>query len=210
VGLLRLFISADDEKLFTTHVADYEDKYIRELKAGDRLTIEAVLMQRNLTGGARRTPWSRVLAGSYSLRLGLFLDSDRSQLAYQNGFPNQDAWTKSDTLALDTAAAVAAVTATPFQAACTFEAEITDSNGNDRTVYRESVTLKKGLIDAAAVSPPVGEIAATVAMLRQMAVPKDGSDPLNPNNNIVMKSIGAGRKMMLVVNDDGTVVGIPI
>jgi hypothetical protein len=209
VGLLRIFNSADDEKLFTSYLPgpDFSVKTVGELKSGDRLTIEYTLIQR---GFNFRIPWARVAAGTYSLRIGLFLDSDRSQLAYQNVWAEQDAWTKTGTLALDTAAAVAAVTSTPFQAATTFEIEITDANGNDRTVYREAMTLKKGLIDAAAVSPAVGEIAATLSDLRQMCVPRNGADPLNPCNNVIMKSVESGRAVMIVPHDDGTVTCVPI
>ena len=208
MGLLRIFNSSDDEKLFTGFAPspDLSDKKILELKAGDRLTIEYVLMQR---GFAFRIPWARVAAGTYSLRIGLFLDSDRSQLAYQNVWAEQDAWTKTGTLALDTVAALAAVNAAPYQAACTFEIEITDANGNDRTVYREAITLKKGLIDAGATSAPVGEIAATLSDLRQMCVPRNGADPLNPCNGHVMKSVESGRAMMIVTHDDGTVTCVP-
>lgn len=197
-GLLRIFNSADDERIYTSAFAGYEDKLIRELKSGDSISIDYTLMQRNVSGGHMRTPWSRVGSGDYSLRIGLFLDATRAQLAYQNTFANIDEFTKRGSLLLTTAEAVAAVASTPFQAACTFEIEITDADGKDRTTYRESVTLKKGLIDASAAGVQPGEVAATQAWVQQTQFPREGA------NSFIMLTRPSGFRVMVTFNDDGT------
>jgi hypothetical protein len=208
VGWARIFLSSDDERIYTTYAPGFEDELIQTLYSADTLTIEFTLMQRNKSGGAMRMPWVRVPTGSYSLRIGLF-DAGRAQLAYQNGFSDLDAYTKQGDLWLGDTAALAAVNAAPFQAAASFEVEITDSGGRDRTLYREEITFKKGLISASAPSVTPGEVAATMSDLRLLCVPKNGADPLNPNKYIIGKSIETGRAMMLVWHDDGTVTCIP-
>lgn len=203
MGLLRIYCSADDELLYQSH-RSLEKAPIQELKSGDRATVEFVLMQRNIDGGFR-SPWARVLAASYSLRIGLFLDSDRTQLAYQNTFTSQDEFTKAGTLALDTAAAEAAVVATPFQAACSLEIEVTDASGNDRTVYREALTLKKWLISGGASQQP-GERYVTFNEAKALYVPRNGTDPNNPCDHFFMKSQTTGAKFIVYIDDQGRLV----
>src|SRR5205809_593680 len=54
--------------------------------AGDYEDVEYVLLERDSTGGLT-APWKRITIGSYSLQIGLYKGSDRSELAFN------DVWT---------------------------------------------------------------------------------------------------------------------
>lgn len=176
--MLRLFNAIEDRIL----VRDYltTEKYYfgsqgqqNQLSSGDRLDIEYTLLRRSIEGGITE-PWERVLSADYSLRIGLFLNSDRSQLAYQTSWTKPSAFITAGVLALDTAAINTAL-ATATEVACTLEIEIQDVNGYDHTVYRNTdITLKKALIASANVSEQPGQTAATQEWVKATMMPRDG------------------------------------
>lgn len=200
MGLLRLWNTVEDMAL----VKDYttpEPYRLPNLSSGDRLNLEYTLLKRAVTGGLR-TPWERQLAGSYSLTgIGLFLASDRTQLAYQNSFTDLDSYTKGGVLALDTpevATALASVT----EAACVLEIEVTDGAGNDHTFLRQAVTLVKALLVSGAESVPPDQLAATQEWVKNLFLPKDGTNAATPATEHYMQSTG-GTRVRIYVDDDG-------
>jgi hypothetical protein len=163
-----------------------------------------VLLQRDPTGGFKR-PFLRKLAASYSLRIGLFLTaSPYTQLAYQTNFPAQDEFTRAATLALDDAALTGLFTGAVTSVAATLEVEITESGGEDRTLYREDLTVRKPLIPSANVSVQPGEVAATQAWVKSIAFPRDGGNVENPADHFFIKTRPSGFIVMVTLNDDAT------
>lgn len=173
MSMLRLFNAIEDRIL----VRDYltTEKYpLNELSSGDRLDIEYTLLKRSIEGGITE-PWERLLSASYSLRIGLFLNSDRSQLAYQTSWTKPSSFITAGVFALDTTEINTAL-ATATELVCTLEIEIQDANGYDHTVYRNTaVTLKKALIASANVSAQPGQTQATQEWAKNIFMPRNGT-----------------------------------
>jgi hypothetical protein len=184
MSMLRLFNAIEDRIL----VRDYltTEKYaLTELSSGDQLSIEYTLLKRAIEGGIT-APWERVLSADYSLRIGLFLNSDRMQLAYQTTWTKPEATVTAGVLALDTAA-INTLFTTATEAACTLEIEITDADGRDHTVYRNTgITLKKALIASANVSEQPGQTQATQEWVKNVFMPINGAGAATPRKEFYM------------------------
>src|SRR5687767_13559517 len=113
MGAWKLFSGLEDRALYRS--AFSTDKVaLPDLTSGDQLSIEFTLLKRNTGSDYLLTPWERVAAAGYSLRIGLFLTaSPYTQLAYQTSFTavSDNAFAREGVLALDTAAIATALTA---------------------------------------------------------------------------------------------------
>ena len=146
-----------------------------------------------------------VAPGSYSLAIGLFIASDRSQLAYQNTFVDDTgASKKTGTLALDTAAITTALQ-TSTQLRCVFEVRIVDATGASYPYRNKNVLLISPFITTGTLTVPPGETGATESWSKALFVPKDGSNAATPCDQIILKSRPSGLTKVLWIDDDGTV-----
>ncbi len=198
--LLQLF-NGDDFQLHisstTLSVANLPD-----LTAGEIIDIEFTLMTRTANDLA---PWALVAPGSYSLQIGLFIASDRTQLASQNTFVDDTgASKKTGTLALDTAAIYSAIY-TATQLRCVFEVRIVDAAGASYPYRNKNVLLIKPFLTTATLTVPPGETALTTSTGVALFVPKDGSNAATPCDQIILKSRPSGLTKVLWIDDDGTV-----
>jgi hypothetical protein len=201
MGLFRLFVSADDEALYKSYVS-LDLQGLSQFTAGDRKTVEFTLLQRDSVNFPVN-PWARVNPGDYSPRIGLFKNSDRSQLTYLTTFADdQDNFLKRGVLLLDTPLINAEFASSSADVACTFEIEITDANGYDHTIYRNtSITLKKGFITPLLVSDAPTEITATQSWVKGNYLPKNGATPDNPVTGWYVYT-RPGKKRLFVYFDD--------
>src|SRR5438046_5523968 len=198
--LLKLF-NGDDFQLHidptTISVANLPD-----LTAGEQVDIEFTLMTRTADDLA---PWTLVSPGSYSLQIGLFVASDRSQLAYQNTFADDTgASKKTGTLALDTAAIYSAIYSVA-QVRCVLEVRIEDATGASYPYRNKNVVLLKPFITPGTLTVPPSEAGATESWSKALFVPKDGSNAATPCDQIILKSRPSGLTKVLWIDDDGIV-----
>lgn len=187
MGSLRLFAVLEDKKLVRNPYSD-SGYTIAELTSGDRLDIQFTLLKRNAGTDHLIVPFEEVAASAYSLRVGVFLTSDGTQLAYQTSFTvvADNAYAREGVLALDTAAIATALTGATSSVVVTLEIEAT-IGANDHTVFRRTdVVLKEALIPSGTSSEQPGQTTATQEWVNAQMVPRDGTGS-NPCNHILMK-----------------------
>lgn len=175
MGSLRLFAVLEDKKLVRNPYSD-SGYAITELTSGDQLDIQFTLLKRNAGTDYLSTPFEQVAASAYSLRVGVFLTSDRTQLAYQTSFTvvADNAYAREGILALDTAAIGTALTSVNL-ATVTLEIEATIGS-RDHTVFRKTdVSLVKALVPSGTASEQPGQTAATQEWVKGLFVPRDGT-----------------------------------
>jgi len=204
VGLIRLFNSSEERKLWQSHLS-LESVTIKEITSDNRWSVNYTLLQRNFSGSFR-SPWSRALASGFSLAMGLY-KSDRTELTFTDVFTNLDEVTKEGTLLLDTAAINTEFAGAATQLTnCIFEIRVTDSAGNKHTFYRETgITLNKPLIAPLSASVAPTEIAATQEWVKNTCLPRDGTNPLNPAREVYFKTSPSGFNARVWVDDDGLI-----
>lgn len=200
-GLFRLFNSAYEANIARSlwlNQTSLDTYALSEFTSDSRPTIDYTLLLANPSGGFDQ-PWSRVAAASYSLEMGLYRTSDRSQLTLLTTFTNlEDGYTKNGTLLLDTAAINAILTGAVYDVACTFEIFVTDATGNRQCMYRNTgVTLRKPLIPSGSASPDPTRVMADVNFVKATCVPRDGTDPENPCQEFYMKANGIGYRIYI-------------
>lgn len=178
MGLLKFYNAVDLLALMKAErgwlASDPTTKPGAVLIAGDVETVEYVMLTRNPDGGTS-APWSRVPVAQYTLQMGLFLNSDRSQLSYNNAFTPDGVNNKySGSFSLNTSAIQTLFNSTSADQLCTLELQSTDLSGYTKRVYRNtSVILQKGLITPGALVNPAGEVAATQSWARQTFMPRN-------------------------------------
>lgn len=175
MGAWKLFAGLEDRALYRS--AFSTDKVaLPDLTSGDQLSIQFELLKRNTGSDYLLTPWERVAASAYSLRIGLFLTaSPYTQLAYQTSFTSVagNEYAREGVLALDTSEITTALTSVN-SVASTFEIEAT-IGGSDHTVFRKTdVNLIKALIPSGTASTQPGQTAATQEWVKAQFTPRDG------------------------------------
>src|SRR5881394_2238946 len=197
--------NGDDQQIYITPTGlDAAD--IPDVTGGEIVDIEYTLMTRTDNDAA---PWALVDPTSYSLAIGLFAATDRTQLAYQNSFSDDvDTSKKTGSLALDTAAittALSSLTGASAGIRCVFEIRTVDGTGTDYPYRNKSVTLIKPFITSGTLTVPSTETAATESWAKALFVPKDGSNSATPCDQIIWKSRPSGLTKVLWIDDDGVV-----
>lgn len=196
--LLKLF-NGDDQALHIS-ASTLDLANLPDFTAGEIVDLEYTLMTRT---DSDLEPWTLVAPGSYSLGIGLFSATDRTQLAYQNSFSDDTgASKKTGTLALDTAAITTALTSVATLR-CVFEVRIVDATGADYPYRNKNVTLIKPYITSGTLTVPAGETALTTSTGVALFVPKDGSNSATPCDQIIIKSRPSGLPIVLWWDDDG-------
>lgn len=196
--LLKLF-NGDDQAIHisasTVDIANLPD-----FTAGEIIDLEYTLMTRT---DSDAEPWELVAPGSYALSIGLFAAVARTQLAFQNVFVDDTgASKKTGTLALDTAAITTALTSVDTLR-CVFEVRTVDATGADYPYRNKSVSLIKPFITSGTLTVPPSETGATESWAKALFVPKDGSNPATPCDQIIIKSRPSGLTKVLWWDDDG-------
>lgn len=200
----RLFNCGDpgDGRLFPSHKS-MDAIRLSELTSHNKLSVEFTLLTRNQSG-SRSDPWERITPGNYSLKIALFKTSDRTLLAQATGGDfTDDAGNalKRGLFLLDTPAVDTALAAVN-ELACTLEIEITDSGG-PRNIYRGALTLKKTLITAVTGSVPSTERPASQEWVKNVMVPRDGTNSQTPLSEWYVQSYPSGFKFRCFIDDEG-------
>jgi hypothetical protein len=167
MGLVSIYNLLDYKKLLAGDVPNVPDYILPDFAGGKVMEIEYYALK--ITGRFRQ-PFQRLAPSTYTLKTGLFLASDSSQLAYQTdvGFTNDAALSrKLGTLNLNTPAidAIWAGAGSPTSADVVFVIDIETANG-PLEVYRAAGRLIKPLITPAASVAPPGEIVATQSWVK--------------------------------------------
>jgi hypothetical protein len=194
--LLKLFIG-DDFKIYASNTGVQLEPF-PVLTGSEMIDIELELMTRTEDTNA---PWTLVSPGSYSLSVGLFALTDRTQLAFQNTF-SDDGDKKVGQLDLNTAAVSTALTS-ETSIKCVFEVRTVDATGPDYPYRNTNVTLVKPFITSGTLTVPPTETALTTSTAIALFVPKDGSNPATPCDQIIIKSRPSGLTKVLYWDDDG-------
>jgi len=194
---LKLF-SGDDKQLYKS-AQDLTVFGLPELSKDDQLAVELTLMART-TDDAE--PWEIVDPGSYALKIGIFIGSGCTQLAFQNAFTDDTVNQKKTGILSLADAAMTTALSTSEKITPIFEIQVEDANG-PRTVYRKAVTITKHCITAASVTVPPTETAMTMSTAIALFVPRDGSFPSTPCDQIIMLSRPSGLTKVLWINDEG-------
>jgi hypothetical protein len=149
-------------------------------------------------GGGFGSPWTIVLPGSCSVRMGLY-DSTGAQLAFAS------VWAADPTnrflvgtLTYNSANITTALgVASP--APCTFEIEVTDATGAISKSYQAASTMTRQWIPAGAAQVPPGEVAAVQSWVsgnfcKRVGLPGEQNILVSPN----------GSRFVFAITDDGT------
>lgn len=194
---LKLF-NGDDFKIYASASGLQQDQ-LPQFTGGEVISIEYTLMSRLLDDPS--VPWEIVDPSSYALSVGLFTYTGRTQLAFQNTF-SDDVSKKVGTFAINTAAVTTALTGkTEIQ--CVFEVRVVDAIGPDYPYRNTNVTLVNPFITDGTLTVPPTESALTVSTGVALFVPKDGSNPATPCDQIIIKSRPSGLVKVLYWDDDG-------
>ncbi len=202
--LLKIFNGDDQQIYIGPTVLDASD--IPDLTGGEIVDIEYTLMTRTEDDAA---PWALVDPGGYSLQIGLFAASDRTQLAYQNTWSDDaGASKKTGQLALDTTAvttALQSLTGVSAGIRCVFEVRTVDVTGANYPYRNKSVTLIKPFITNGTLTVPATETALTMSTGVALFVPKDGSNAATPCDQFILKTRPSGLSAVVWIADDGTI-----
>jgi hypothetical protein len=200
---LRLFNLLDNKSL-VIHEQSRDAYNLPAFYDVESPTVQYTLLQRNASGDSK-IPNTIIVPGAYSVKMGLYLASNFTQLAFQDTFLD-DSGTSSKIaqLTYDSAAITTALTGVRT-AACLFEIHITESNGNKIVSLMVAATLNKALITSAAVTVPAGEIGASQGWATSVFVPKDGSNPLNPCDGFIIQSRPSGIPILVYFDDAGQI-----
>ncbi len=194
---LKLFNG--DQQLFKS-ASTLDTEGIPDLTAGEILDLEYTFMLRTDNDAA---PWSLVEPSGYSLQIGLFAASTRTQLAYQNSFVDVPASSKkTGTLALDTGAITTALTGIA-SLRCVLEIRTVDATGADYPYRNKAVSLINPFITSGTLTVPPTETAATETWAKALFVPRDGSNVAVPCDQIILLSRPSGLTKILTISDDG-------
>ncbi len=197
--LLKLFVG-DDHAIYKS-ASTLDTEGIPDFTAGEIVDLEVSLMTRTDVDAA---PWALVDPSGFSLQIGLFAATARTQLAYQNSFTDIPASSKkTGTLSLDTAAITTALTGGVVSLRCVLEIRTVDATGADYPYRNKSVSLINPFITGGTLTVPPTETAATETWAKALFVPRDGSNPAVPCDQIIMKSRPSGLTKILWINDDG-------
>ena len=200
--LLKLYNGDDHQIYISPTLLDVAN--LPDFTGGEIIDVEYSLMTRTAVDAA---PWALVNPASYSLSIGLFAAAARTQLAFQNSFADDTgASKKTGTLAFDTAAITTALSTLTGAAAslrCVFEVQIVDATGTDYPYRSKNVSLIKPFIVPGTLTVPPLETALTTSTGVALFVPKDGSNPATPCDQIIIKSRPSGLTKVLWWDDDG-------
>ena len=195
--LLKLF-NGDDFKIYSSATA-LQQEQLPTFTGSEILPVEYTLMTRTEDPN---TPWSIVEPSGYSLSIGLFNFTDRTQLAFQNTFSDSGS-KKTGVFYLNTSPISTALTSAS-SVKCIFEVRIVDATG-PQYPYRNTANLVKPYIDGGALVVPPTETALSVSTGIALFVPKDGSNSATPCDQIILKSRPSGLTKVLWIDDDGVV-----
>lgn len=169
---------------------------IPTLVSGDVVPVEYQALQSGSGGGA---PYEVVAPSAYALQIGIFSDAG-VQLAYQSTFTaDASAQKYIGSLSLNDAAMTTAVSAlSPGDNVTAYlQIRIVDAAGNTITALAPTeVSIVKGLITAAAATPPVTEVAAVQSWVVNNFVPRSGS-----SEQIILSRDGTKQFSFWVDND---------
>jgi hypothetical protein len=164
VNFLNLFVVADTKSL-VLHALSLETALLPTFFQGESPPVAFTLLTRNPGAGsvALLQPWSKISPANYSLKLGLFLTADGTQLAFQDTFVDDVTTFSKSAIFTYNSAAITTALAGGTSIACTFEVEIKDASGNPYKALQQQVTLQKQFITPTAATVPATEVAATQA-----------------------------------------------
>ncbi len=193
--LLKLF-NGDDFKLYHSASA-VQIEQLPGFTGSEMVDIEYTLMASTDDVSA---PWSIVDPSGYALSVGLFAE-DRTQLAFQNTFTDSVS-KKVGQLDLNTVAISTALTG-KTSIKCTLEIRTVDATGPDYPYRNTNATLVRPFITSGTLTVPPTETALTSSTAVALFVPKDGTNPATPCDQIIIKTRPSGLTAVLWWDDDG-------
>jgi len=195
-GILKLFCDGRGKQLYGA-LSSSSPFALPNLIQGSQ-TIEFTLMESDPVGLFEGAPWSTVSPQTFQLKIGLYLVTGATQLAYQNSWVDDtNTEKKTGVLGLNTAAIISALT-TATSHACIFEISIIDATGAEEVVYQTTTTLKKAY-GIASLTVPADETVATQNWTRATFVAIEEDD----GRRLVLKAGNFG--IEIGVNEDGSV-----
>jgi hypothetical protein len=196
MGLLNIFNLIDKRILIEGLLSQGQPIALPSLIQGEQPSINYYLLTTNLAGSIT-SPWTKILPGSYSLRMGLYT-SGGTQLAFQSTWTD-DAGNncKSAILTYDSVAIGLALGAAA-SITVTLEIEITDANGACVKTYQREILLLKQAMAAGAVTIPAAEVGATQSWVGANFFKRIGG----AGEQVIMKS-PSGYQFLFYVDDDG-------
>jgi hypothetical protein len=203
VSQLKLFNVLENKSL-VTHAQSRDTYFLPDFFDVESPTVQYTRLERNASGDSK-IPYTIVVPGAYQVKMGLFLASASTQLAFQDTFLD-DSGTSSKIaqLTYDSVAIATALTGVS-SVACYFEIQIIESNGDKLVSFRSNATLRKALITSAAVTVPIGEVGASQGWAKSVFVPRDGSDPLNPCDGFIILSRPSAIPILVYFDDNGQI-----
>lgn len=185
------------------------DEYLlSDFFQGESPSVQYTRLERN--PGSYKIPWSLINPGDYQLKMGLFLTSDGTRLAFQDAFTDDAPSSSKLGLLTYDSDAIADALGDLTRIDCTFEIQLTDAGGQKIKGYQRAATLRKEFLTDATLSVPLEEVAASQAWTRAICFPKDGTDPANPCDGFLIKSRPSGNPFLITWDDEGTPRATPI